>query len=82
MYSDESKSTKIGNAVVSLQSTFPLARIVYASATAAWQPHHLTYLQRLNLWGNETYSDASSFVNSFSGRYNSCELTKMNNVKV
>mmetsp|Transcript_34732 Transcript_34732/g.107439 ORF Transcript_34732/g.107439 Transcript_34732/m.107439 type:complete len:553 (-) Transcript_34732:1352-3010(-) len=44
------KPTKTGLAVKDLQRRLPGARVVYASATAATEPHHVGYCSRLGLW--------------------------------
>ena len=44
-------ATGAGSAVLQLQSSLPLARVVYSSATSATELHNLQYLSRLGLWG-------------------------------
>jgi len=41
--------TQTGNKVVEIQENFPLARIVYSSATSAIEVRHLGYMTRLGL---------------------------------
>jgi hypothetical protein len=62
------KSTIAGNKVVELQDFLPRARILYASATGAWQPEHLAYMQRLGLWENEAFISSTQFVTAMAGR--------------
>ena len=45
--------TATRDVVVQLQTRLPSAAVVYASATAASTPEHLTCLPRLRLWGDE-----------------------------
>ncbi|XP_008835403.1 protein strawberry notch homolog 2 isoform X2 [Nannospalax galili] len=47
-------STKMGKAVLDLQSQLPLARVVYASATGASEPRNMIYMSRLGIWGEGT----------------------------
>ncbi|XP_039104103.1 protein strawberry notch homolog 2 isoform X2 [Hyaena hyaena] len=47
-------STKMGKAVLDLQSKLPLARVVYASATGASEPRNMIYMSRLGIWGDGT----------------------------
>ncbi|XP_047387207.1 protein strawberry notch homolog 2 isoform X2 [Sciurus carolinensis] len=47
-------STKMGKAVLDLQSKLPLARVVYASATGASEPRNMIYMSRLGIWGEGT----------------------------
>ncbi|XP_051773931.1 protein strawberry notch homolog 2a isoform X2 [Ctenopharyngodon idella] len=47
-------STKMGKAVLDLQSKLPLARVVYASATGASEPKNMIYMSRLGIWGQGT----------------------------
>tara|TARA_B110001452_G_scaffold260189_1_gene257411 strand:- start:400 stop:831 length:432 start_codon:yes stop_codon:yes gene_type:complete len=47
-------NTSSGTAVLKLQAELPLARVVYASATAATELHNMQYLTRLGLWGGGT----------------------------
>jgi len=47
-------ATGIGTAVLRLQSELPLARLIYASATAATELQNMAYLTRLGLWGQGT----------------------------
>uniref|UniRef100_A0A3B3SDJ8 Protein strawberry notch homolog 2 n=1 Tax=Paramormyrops kingsleyae TaxID=1676925 RepID=A0A3B3SDJ8_9TELE len=47
-------STKMGKAVLDLQSKLPLARVVYASATGASEPKNMIYMSRLGIWGEGT----------------------------
>ena len=44
-------NTGAGAAVMRLQADLPLAKVVYASATAATELHNMQYLTRLGLWG-------------------------------
>uniref|UniRef100_A0A8C5P7H4 Protein strawberry notch homolog 2 n=1 Tax=Leptobrachium leishanense TaxID=445787 RepID=A0A8C5P7H4_9ANUR len=46
--------TKMGRAVLELQSNLPLARVVYASATGASEPKNMIYMSRLGIWGEGT----------------------------
>lgn len=46
--------TKMGKAVLALQSKLPLARVVYASATGASEPRNMIYMSRLGIWGEGT----------------------------
>uniref|UniRef100_A0AAY4EDB4 Protein strawberry notch homolog 2 n=1 Tax=Denticeps clupeoides TaxID=299321 RepID=A0AAY4EDB4_9TELE len=45
-------STKMGKAVLDLQSKLPMARVVYASATGASEPKNMIYMSRLGIWGD------------------------------
>ncbi|XP_003502612.1 protein strawberry notch homolog 2 isoform X2 [Cricetulus griseus] len=47
-------STKMGKAVLDLQSQLPQARVVYASATGASEPRNMIYMSRLGIWGEGT----------------------------
>uniref|UniRef100_A0AAY4EKJ0 Protein strawberry notch homolog 2 n=1 Tax=Denticeps clupeoides TaxID=299321 RepID=A0AAY4EKJ0_9TELE len=47
-------STKMGKAVLDLQSKLPKARVVYASATGASEPKNMIYMSRLGIWGEGT----------------------------
>ncbi|XP_062844128.1 protein strawberry notch homolog 2a [Trichomycterus rosablanca] len=47
-------STKMGKAVLDLQSKLPQARVVYASATGASEPKNMIYMSRLGIWGEGT----------------------------
>ncbi|XP_004866032.1 protein strawberry notch homolog 2 isoform X1 [Heterocephalus glaber] len=47
-------STKMGKAVLDLQTKLPLARVVYASATGASEPRNMIYMSRLGIWGEGT----------------------------
>uniref|UniRef100_A0A8C1XEL6 Protein strawberry notch homolog 2 n=1 Tax=Cyprinus carpio TaxID=7962 RepID=A0A8C1XEL6_CYPCA len=47
-------STKMGKAVLDLQSKLPRARVVYASATGASEPKNMIYMSRLGIWGQGT----------------------------
>ncbi|CAH6779319.1 Sbno2 [Phodopus roborovskii] len=47
-------STKMGKAVLDLQSKLPQARVVYASATGASEPRNMIYMSRLGIWGEGT----------------------------
>ncbi|XP_056598762.1 protein strawberry notch homolog 2a isoform X2 [Triplophysa dalaica] len=44
-------ATKMGKAVLDLQTKLPLARVVYASATGASEPKNMIYMSRLGIWG-------------------------------
>lgn len=52
-FSKES-GTKTGMTVHQLQEDFPLARIVYSSATTVSSFSNLEYLSRMGLWGEFT----------------------------
>lgn len=45
---------KTGFAILELQNKLPKARIFYISATGALEPHHISYMVRLGLWGQGT----------------------------
>ncbi|GAQ81070.1 Nuclear helicase [Klebsormidium nitens] len=45
------KGTITAAAVFELQRRLSKARVVYVSATAVTEPHHLAYMPRLGLWG-------------------------------
>ncbi|XP_026133047.1 protein strawberry notch homolog 2-like isoform X2 [Carassius auratus] len=47
-------STKMGKAVLDLQTKLPRARVVYASATGASEPKNMIYMSRLGIWGQGT----------------------------
>ena len=53
----EKKGTKTGRVVAALQRRLAAARVVYASATAASEPHHLAPMPRLGLWGESVRAD-------------------------
>ncbi|MEA4920624.1 MAG: strawberry notch family protein [Clostridiaceae bacterium] len=48
---------------ITLQQTFPNARVVYASATGATDISNYSYLERLGLWGKGTaFNDVRDFI--------------------
>jgi hypothetical protein len=59
----ERGTTATGEAIIALQEKNPKLRIVYASATFATEVRHLSYLQRLGLWGQGTsFESFESFL--------------------
>jgi len=69
-YSASTASSKTGDASVALQDMYPLARMLYVSATAASKPKHLLHMTRLNLWGpHSPYKSADMFVNDMNDRF-------------
>lgn len=64
------KPSRTGLGVMHLQYGFPKSRVVYSSATAASEIHHLLVFPRLELWGNGTpFKDYKEFRNSMNQRY-------------
>lgn len=53
-YQENKTSTRTGDAVVLLQNTFPLARVVYSSATGIDSLKNMGYMTRMGLWGPGT----------------------------
>ena len=65
---DEKKKSSTAKHVIELQTTFPLARIVYASATGIALIENMGYLCRLGLWGKGTaFKNAEDFVENVKG---------------
>uniref|UniRef100_A0A3Q4IEY1 Protein strawberry notch homolog 2 n=1 Tax=Neolamprologus brichardi TaxID=32507 RepID=A0A3Q4IEY1_NEOBR len=61
-------STKMGKAVLDLQSKLPHARVVYASATAS-EPKNMIYMSRLGIWGEGTpFRTFDDFLHSIEKR--------------
>lgn len=61
------KASKRALAGLELQLRLPKARIVYVSATGATEVKHLSYAQRIGLWGKDTpFSSVKDFVNQIS----------------
>uniref|UniRef100_A0AAX7UJ01 Protein strawberry notch homolog 2 n=1 Tax=Astatotilapia calliptera TaxID=8154 RepID=A0AAX7UJ01_ASTCA len=62
-------STKMGKAVLDLQSKLPHARVVYASATGASEPKNMIYMSRLGIWGEGTpFRTFDDFLHSIEKR--------------
>lgn len=62
--------TKIGQMIMRLQWSLPLARFVYVSATAASTPQELSYMTRLGIWGPGTqFNDVTDFTEQMEQRY-------------
>lgn len=63
------KKSEQGRRVMRLQYNFPMARVVYCTATAASEVEHLLVLSRLNIWGRNTaYVDQKAFRKILSAR--------------
>lgn len=57
------KKSETGTAIMKIQYDHPDARVIYSSATAASEPHHLMTLSRLQLWGEGAkYGDPDEFL--------------------
>ena len=54
LYQANGKPSKTGHTVLELQKSLKHARIVYASATGASEPKHMSYMNRIGLWGAGT----------------------------
>lgn len=52
--------SKISQKIIELQSRYPLARVIYVSATGCSQVEHMGYMTRLGLWG--AYSPYEKFT--------------------
>ena len=50
--------SKTAEKIIELQSTYPLARILYVSATGCSQVEHMGYMTRLNLWGKDNIHES------------------------
>lgn len=62
-YMTKGGATKTSVAIVTLQKTFKMARIIYCSATAMTEPEHIAYMERLGIWGRGTrFDSARTFV--------------------
>lgn len=56
----------MAQAVIDLQKKFPKARIVYLTATAAYDANNLRFLERMGLWGEGTgFKTRNDFVSAF-----------------
>lgn len=56
--------SKTASTIIALQDMYPLARVLYVSATGCSQVEHMGYMTRLGLWGkNATHENYSEFVN-------------------
>lgn len=53
--------SKRGISVVHLQTKYPKAKVVYATATGASEVSHLLPFHRLGLWGKHTPYTAKTF---------------------
>lgn len=57
------KASLTGLVGIELQRAFPLARVVYVSATGATEVDNLAYAQRLGLWGEGTpFASVQDFI--------------------
>ena len=76
----KTKPTGAALAGIELQDSFPKAKIVYVSATAATEVSNLGYASRLGLWGKGTpFTDKLDFTNQIeSGGVAAMELVAMN----
>lgn len=60
--SDTSLQGELG---IELQNELPMARVLYVTATGATEPHNLSYMTRLRLWGSGTaFKDREGFISS------------------
>ena len=63
LYQANGKPSKTGETVRELQRQLKHARIVYASATGASEPKHMSYMSRLGLWGAGTgFKNSDQFI--------------------
>ena len=63
LYQANGKPSKTGHTVLELQKSLKHARIVYASATGASEPKHMSYMSRIGLWGAGTgFRNSDQFV--------------------
>lgn len=65
MYQANGKPSKTGATVLELQRALKHARVVYASATGASEPKHMSYMSRLGLWGAGTgFKNSDQFIDA------------------
>jgi hypothetical protein len=65
----EKEGSKTGQKVQTIQKLNPHARVVYVSATGASDLKHLSYMDRLGLWGHGTsFKNALDFVQKLDKR--------------
>eukprot|EP00731_Ephydatia_muelleri_P029060 Em0020g704a len=66
---NENRSTKIAQAVITIQRLLPKARVVYCSATGVSDVKNLAYMERLGLWGEGTaYKTFQNFLDTITQR--------------
>ena len=66
---NDKTSSSTAQHVRELQRRLPGARVVYVSATGASELSHMSYMDRLGLWGKGTaFEDAGAFVRRVSAR--------------
>ena len=65
LYQANGKPSKTGHTVLELQKSLKHARVVYASATGASEPKHMSYMSRIGLWGAGTgFRNSDQFVDA------------------
>jgi len=65
----EEKSSRTARHVAEVQRRLPRARVVYVSATGASELSHMSYMDRLGLWGSGTsFKDAGDFIAKINSR--------------
>ena len=65
LYQANGKPSKTGHTVVELQKSLKHARVVYASATGASEPKHMSYMSRIGLWGAGTgFRNSEQFIDA------------------
>lgn len=69
MVGKEEKSSRTARHVAEVQRRLPRARVVYVSATGASELSHMSYMDRLGLWGTGTsFNDAADFIRQINSR--------------
>ena len=65
LYQANGKPSKTGHTVLELQKSLKHARVVYASATGASEPKHMSYMSRIGLWGAGTgFRNSEQFIDA------------------
>ena len=65
LYQANGKPSKTGATVLELQRSLKHARVIYASATGASEPKHMSYMSRLGLWGAGTgFRNSDQFIDA------------------
>ena len=65
----EEKSSRTARHVLAVQRRLPRARVIYVSATGASELAHMSYMDRLGLWGPGTsFKDAGDFIKQINSR--------------
>jgi len=66
---DGKGASKMSAAVIKLQATLPMARIVYVSATGASELKQMGYMSRLGIWGpSSAFTSSQDFATVLSQR--------------